>query len=46
MVLSNCVVCCSKILRFIKEQEASRLLNTLGIRTLLSQATIVSPILF
>ena len=35
MVSSKGVVCNSKKSRFIKEQEASRLLSQLGIRTLL-----------
>ena len=33
MVSSNCAVCGSKKLRFIKEQEASGILNDLGITT-------------
>ena len=33
MITSNCAVCGSKNLRFIKEQEASGLLSSLGIRT-------------
>ena len=32
MFSSNCAVCRSKKSRFIKEQEVSRLLSTLGIR--------------
>ena len=31
MLLSKCAVCDSKRLKFIKEQEATGLLNTLGI---------------
>ena len=33
MLLSNCVVCNSKKSKFIKEQEASELLSSLGIKT-------------
>ena len=33
MLLSNCAVCDSKKSKFIKEQEASRLLSGLGIKT-------------
>ena len=33
MRLSKCAVCDSKTSRFIKEQEASRLLNSLGLNT-------------
>ena len=31
---SKCVVCCNKNSRFTKEQEASRILSSVGIRTL------------
>ena len=33
MLLSKCTVCDSKKLKFIKEQEASGLLSSLGIKT-------------
>ena len=46
MLSSNCVVCISKKSRFIKEQEASGLLSSLGIKTPLSQIPILGPILF
>ena len=36
MLLSECAVCNSKKLKFIKEQEAKGLLNSLGIETLLT----------
>ena len=36
MLSSTCVVCNSKNSRFIKEQEASGLLSSLGIKTPLS----------
>ena len=34
MLLSNCAVCDSKKLKFMKEQEASGLLSSLGIKHL------------
>ena len=37
MLLSKCQVCDSKKLKFIKEQEASRLLSSIGIKTPLSK---------
>ena len=46
MVLSNCVTCGSKKSKFIKEQEASKLLSSLGIRKLLIQIPLVGPLLF
>ena len=46
MLSSKCVVCNSKKSRFIKEQEASGLLGSLGIKTPLSQVLILDPILF
>ena len=39
-------VCDSKKLKFIKEQEASRLLSSLGIKTALNKILILGPILF
>ena len=36
-LLSKCQVCDSKKLKFIKEQEASRLLSSVGIKTPLSK---------
>ena len=39
------VVCDSKKSRFIKDGEASGLLNSLGIRTPFSQITLVGPFL-
>ena len=35
MLLSKCPVCYSKKAKFIKQQEASGLLSSLGIKTLL-----------
>ena len=46
MLSSNCAVCSSKKSRFIKEQEASGLLSSLGIRTPLCQIPFVDPLLF
>ena len=43
-LLSKCAVCDSKKLKFIKEQEASGLLSTLGIKTL--KIPLVGPLLF
>ena len=45
MILSKCSVCDSKKFKFIKEQEASGLLSTLGIKTLLSKIPLVGPLL-
>ena len=46
MLLSECVVCDSKKSKFIKEQEANRLLSSLGIKTPLSKIPLVGPLLF
>ena len=46
MLLSKCAVCDSKILKFIKAQEASGLLSSLGIKTPLSKIPLVGPLLF
>ena len=46
MVLSICAVCESKKPKFIKQQEASGLLSTLGIKTPLSKIPLVGPHLF
>ena len=43
MLSSKCGVCDSKKSRFIKEQEASGLLISLGIKTPLSKIPLVSP---
>ena len=37
MLLSKCEVCDSKKPKFIKEQEASRLLSSLGVKTTLNK---------
>ena len=46
MLLSKCAVCDSKKLKFIKEQEASGLSSSLGIKTPLSKIPLVGPLLF
>ena len=46
MLLSKCKVLNSEQSKFIKEQEASRLLSSLGIRTPLSKIPLVGPPLF
>ena len=37
MILSNCAICDSKKSRFVKHQEAKRLLSKLGFKTPLSK---------
>ena len=46
MLLLKCEVCNSKKLKFIKEQEASGLLSSLGIKTLLSKISLLGTLLF
>ena len=46
MLLSKCAVCDSKKSKFIIEQEATGLLNILGIKTPLSKIPLVGPLLF
>ena len=46
MILSKCTVCNTKNVRFIKEQEASGLLSSLGIKKPLSQIPLGGPLLF
>ena len=46
MLLSKCAVCDSKKSKFIKEQETSGLLSSLGIKTPLSKIPLVGPLLF
>ena len=45
MLLSKYAVCHSKISRSVKEQEASELLSSLGIRTPLNKIRFVGPLL-
>ena len=44
MISSKCTVCDSKKSVFIKEQETSGLLSSLGIRTPLNQIPLISPL--
>ena len=46
MISSKCAICGSKKSRFIKNQEAERLLSNLGLRTPLSKVPILGEILF
>ena len=43
MLLLKCVVCDSKKSKFIKEQEASGLLSSLGKNTALNDITLLGP---
>ena len=46
MILSKCTICGSKKSKFIKEQQAKRLLSNLGIRTPLNKIPLLGDILF
>ena len=46
MLLSKCAVCDSKKSKYIKEQEASLLLSSLGIKIPLSKIRLIGPPLF
>ena len=46
MLLSKCYICDSKKSRFIKKQEASRILSSLGLKTSLSKVPLLGGILF
>ena len=46
MILSKCAVCNSKKSNFIKEQEASELLSSLGIKTPLNEIPLLGPLFF
>ena len=46
MILSKCAICGSKKLKFIKEQQAKRLLSNLGIRKPLNKIPLLGYILF
>ena len=46
MVLSKCEVCDSKKSKFIKEQQSTGLLSSLGIKAPLSKISVVGPLLF
>ena len=46
MLSSKCAVYDSKKLKFVKQQEASRLLGSLEIKSSLSKTRLVGPLLF
>ena len=46
IVISNVAVCNSKKIRFIKDQEATGILSSFGIKTFLMRIPLVGPILF
>ena len=46
MLLSKCGICDSRKSRFIKNQEAKRLLSNLGVRTPLNKVPTLGDILF
>ena len=46
MILSKCAICGSKKSKFIKKQEAKRLLSDPGIGTLLSKIPLLGDVLF
>ena len=46
MLLSECAVCGSKKSKFIKKQESSGLLSSLGIKTPLNEIHLLYPLLF
>ena len=46
MLLSKCAVCHSKKSKLIREQQAGRLLSSLGMKTNLSKITLLCSLLF
>ena len=44
MLLSQCAVCDSKESKFIKQEEVSEFLNSLGIKTSLSKIPLAGPL--
>ena len=46
LILSKCAICGSKKLKFIKKQEAKKLLSNLGIRTPLSKIPLLPDVLY
>ena len=46
MILSTCAICNSKKSKFIKEQQAKRLLSNLGLKTPLNKIPVLGHILF
>ena len=45
MLLTKCEMCHSKKSKFIKEEESSRLVSSLGIKTSLNGIPLVGPVL-
>ena len=46
MILAKYAVCDAKKWRFIKKQEAERILSSLGLKTLLRKVPLIGNILF
>ena len=46
IILSTCAICDSKKSKFIKEQQAKRLLSNLGLKTPLNKIQLLGGILF
>ena len=46
MLFSNCTVCNCKKSKFLKEQDNSGWLSSLGLKTPLSKIPLVGPLLF
>ena len=46
MILSKCAICGSKKSKFIKNQEAKKLLSSLGLKTPLSKVPLLGDVLF
>ena len=46
MILSKCALCGSKESRFIKKQEASGILSSLGLKTPLNNILLLDDLLF
>ena len=46
MILSKCAICGSKKSRFIKKQESSGILSSLGLKTRLNMITLRGDVLF
>ena len=45
-MISSCAICGSKISKFIKKQEESRILSNLGLQTSLSKVSLLGDVLF
>ena len=45
LILSKCAVCNSKKSKFLKEQQAKRLLSSIGRKALFSQIPLLGPLL-